>query len=66
MKVKQQRKGGYDAPATADLLLLIEDELSLLMPLSLKHDACEHKYQPAVEETRSKKNGITRLMFWQV
>lgn len=43
-------KGSYDAPATADLLSLIEDELLLLMPLSPKHDACEHKHQPAVEE----------------
>ena len=43
-------KGSYDAPATADLLSLIEDELLLLMPLSAKHDACEHKHQPAVEE----------------
>jgi len=43
-------KGSYDAPATADLLALIEDELLLLMPLSPKHDSCEHKHQPAVEE----------------
>jgi uncharacterized protein len=43
-------KGTYDAPATADLLSLIEDELLLLMPLSPKHDSCAHKHQPAVEE----------------
>jgi uncharacterized protein len=43
-------KGDYDSPATADLLSLIEDELLLLMPLSPKHDACEHKHQPAAEE----------------
>ncbi|MDM1781173.1 DUF177 domain-containing protein [Acinetobacter sp. 10FS3-1] len=43
-------KGDYDAPATADLLALIEDELLLLLPLSPKHDVCEHKHQPAQEE----------------
>ena len=43
-------KGSYDAPATADLLALIEDELLLLMPLSPKHESCVHKHQPAVEE----------------
>ena len=50
------KKGDFDAPATADLLSLIEDELLLLMPLSPKHDVCEHKHQPAdddiVEEKR--------------
>ena len=43
-------KGSYDAPATADLLALIEDELLLLLPLSPKHDACEHQHQPAIQE----------------
>ena len=43
-------KGEYPNPSTADLLALIEDELLLLMPLSPKHDACEHKHQPAIEE----------------
>ena len=43
-------KGSFDAPATADLLSLMEDELLLLMPLSPKHEFCEHKHQPAVEE----------------
>ncbi|WP_104471962.1 YceD family protein [Acinetobacter indicus] len=42
-------KGDYDSPATANLLSLIEDELLLLLPLSPKHDACEHKHQPAVQ-----------------
>ena len=50
------KKGDFDAPATADLLSLIEDELLLLMPLSPKHEVCEHKHQPAdddiVEEKR--------------
>ena len=50
------KKGTFDAPATADLLALIEDELLLLMPLSPKHDVCEHKHQPdnddIVEEKR--------------
>ena len=48
-------KGSYDAPATADLLALIEDELLLLMPLSPKHEFCEHKHQPAVEELAEEK-----------
>ena len=43
-------KGSFDAPAMADLLALIEDELLLLMPLSPKHEFCVHKHQPAVEE----------------
>lgn len=43
-------KGTYDAPATADLLALIEDELLLLLPLSPRHESCEHKHQPAQEE----------------
>ncbi len=48
-------KGDYDAPATADLLALIEDELLLLMPLSPKHEFCEHKHQPAIEEVVEEK-----------
>ncbi|WP_213686929.1 YceD family protein [Acinetobacter sp. WY4] len=48
-------KGDYDAPATADLLALIEDELLLLMPLSPKHEFCEHKHQPSVEEVAEEK-----------
>jgi uncharacterized protein len=43
-------KGDYDAPATANLLALLEDELLLLLPLSPKHDACEHKHQPAIQD----------------
>ena len=43
-------KGTFDAPAMADLLSLIEDELLLLMPLSPKHAFCEHKHQPITEE----------------
>ncbi len=43
---------------TADLLALIEDEeMLLLMPLSPKHDVCEHKHQPAVEEVAEEKTG---------
>ena len=49
-------KGDFDTPALANLLSLIEDELLLLMPLSPKHDVCEHKHQPTeddfVEEKR--------------
>jgi len=45
-------KGDYvsNTPATVDLLALLEDELLLLMSLSPKHDACEHKHQPAVQD----------------
>ncbi|MBF7689304.1 MULTISPECIES: YceD family protein [Acinetobacter] len=49
-------KGSFDQPAVVDLLALIEDELLLLLPLSPKHIACEHKHQPTeqdiVEEKR--------------
>jgi uncharacterized protein len=48
-------KGDYDAPATANLLALIEDELLLLLPLSPKHESCEHKHQPVIEETAEEK-----------
>ncbi len=48
-------KGSFDAPASADLLSLIEDELLLLMPLSPRHDVCEHKHQPAIEELAEEK-----------
>ena len=48
-------KGSIDAPASADLLALIEDELLLLMPLSPKHDVCEHKHQPVVQDTVEEK-----------
>nr|WP_174507516.1 YceD family protein [Acinetobacter sp. Marseille-Q1620] len=43
-------KGDYATPATIDLLALLEDELLLLVPLSPKHDACEHKHQPTVQD----------------
>ena len=43
-------KGDFTTPATVDLLSLLEDELLLLMPLSPKHDACEHKHQPTVQD----------------
>ena len=43
-------KGDFDTPALANLLSLIEDELLLLMPLSPKHDVCEHKHQPTEED----------------
>lgn len=48
-------KGDYDSPATANLLSLIEDELLLLLPLSPKHDACEHKHQPAIQNIAEEK-----------
>lgn len=43
-------KGDYMTPAIVNLLTLIEDELLLLMPLSPKHDVCEHKHQPVDED----------------
>jgi len=48
-------KGDYDTPASINLLALLEDELLLLMPLSPKHEFCEHKHQPAVEEVAEEK-----------
>ena len=48
-------KGSFDAPATADLLSLIEDELLLLIPLSPRHESCEYKHQPAQEEVVEEK-----------
>ena len=48
-------KGDYDAPATANLLALIEDELLLLMPLSPKHNACEHKHRPTIQDIAEEK-----------
>ncbi|MDQ8935441.1 YceD family protein [Acinetobacter rudis] len=48
-------KGDYSTPATVDLLSLLEDELLLLLPLSPKHTACEHKHQPAEEEVVEEK-----------
>ena len=49
------KKGDYDTPASIDLLALLEDELLLLVPLSPKHDACEHKHQPAISDTVEEK-----------
>ena len=50
-------KGDYltNTSPTVDLLALIEDELLLLMPLSPKHDVCEHKHQPVVQDTVEEK-----------
>ena len=48
-------KGSIDAPALVDLLALIEDELLLLMPLSPRHDVCEHKHQPAADDIAEEK-----------
>jgi len=48
-------KGDPDAPALIDLVTLLEDELLLLVPLSPKHDACEHKHRPAEEHAEEKR-----------
>lgn len=42
-------KGDMNAPATINLIALLEDELLLSMPNSPKHDACEHKHRPIVQ-----------------
>lgn len=51
-------KGDFSTPAVLNLLTILEDELLLLMPLSPKHDACEHKHQPAAQavEIEQKEN----------
>lgn len=49
------KKGDIDTPASIDLLALLEDELLLLMPLSPKHDACEHKHQPTIQNVVEEK-----------
>ena len=48
-------KGDFDTPASINLLALLEDELLLLMPLSPKHDACEHKHQPTIQNVVEEK-----------
>ncbi|MGR2827039.1 DUF177 domain-containing protein [Acinetobacter sp. 1124_18A] len=48
-------KGDYDTPASINLLALLEDELLLLVPLSPKHDACENKHQPTVQDVVEEK-----------
>ena len=52
---ESSKKGSIDTPASIDLFALLEDELLLLMPLSPKHDVCEHKHQPAQEEVVEEK-----------
>ena len=52
---ESSKKGDFDAPALVDLLALLEDELLLLMPLSPKHDACEHKHQPTIQDVVEEK-----------
>ncbi|MCH7336283.1 YceD family protein [Acinetobacter sp. NIPH 2699] len=47
---ESSKKGDFDTPASINLLALLEDELLLLMPLSPKHDACEHKHRPATQD----------------
>lgn len=52
---ESSKKGDFDTPASIDLLALLEDELLLLIPLSPKHDVCEHKHQPVVQEVVEEK-----------
>lgn len=52
---ESSKKGDFDTPASIDLLALLEDELLLLMPLSPKHDVCEHKHQPASQDVVEEK-----------
>ena len=51
----ESSKKSIDTPASIDLLALLEDELLLLMPLSPKHDVCEHKHQPVVQDVVEEK-----------
>lgn len=41
--------GTADAPVI-DLVELLEDELLMSMPISSRHESCEHKHQPIVED----------------
>ena len=52
---ESSKKGSIDTPASIDLFALLEDELLLLMPLSPKHDVCEHKHQPVVQDVVEEK-----------
>ncbi|EEH68185.1 MULTISPECIES: YceD family protein [Acinetobacter] len=49
------KKGDFDTPASIDLLALLEDELLLLVPLSPKHNACEHKHRPTIQDVVEEK-----------
>jgi len=48
-------KGSIDHNAVVDLLALIEDELLLLVPLSPRHDVCQHKHQPTEQDVAEEK-----------
>jgi uncharacterized protein len=42
--------GTEDTDHAIDLIELLEDELLLSMPISPRHESCEHRHQPAVQE----------------
>lgn len=41
--------GTDDVDNAIDLIELLEDELLLSMPISPRHESCEHKHQPAIQ-----------------
>lgn len=41
--------GTDDVTNAIDLIELLEDELLLSVPISLRHESCEHKHQPAIQ-----------------
>lgn len=59
------KKGDFDTPASIDLLALLEDELLLLVLYLLSMMLVSINIDLPFR-TLSKKNGIIRLMFWQV
>lgn len=42
--------GTEDVDHALDLIELLEDELLLSVPISPRHESCEHRHQPAVED----------------
>lgn len=47
---EEQVVHGVDDAQTIDLIELLEDELLLSVPISPRHEACENKHQPVVED----------------
>ncbi|RZA04551.1 MAG: hypothetical protein EOO68_08160 [Moraxellaceae bacterium] len=47
---EEQVVHGVEGTQGIDLLELLEDELLLSVPISPRHDACEHKHQPVIED----------------
>jgi uncharacterized protein len=47
---EEQVVHGVDDVQTIELIELLEDELLLSVPISPRHEACENKHQPVVED----------------